>query len=144
MAGGPVMSASEYRLHVSKTREAGEQAVVQLGFLPDETSDDEGITRDQPSATWRLHFDSRADYRASVEDLRKAWTASGLTVEDIPAPGKGQPGEGMPGSRPPTTPASSCRSGRPGSRVTLSWSRTGGACGTGITEGRNAEAEMIP
>lgn len=97
MAGGPVMSASEYRLHVSKTREAGEQAVVQLGFLPDETSDDEGITRDQPSATWRLHFDSRADYRASVEDLRKAWTASGLTVEDIPAPGKGQPGEGMPG-----------------------------------------------
>ncbi|MFP1627867.1 hypothetical protein ACLB9X_22460 [Streptomyces sp. 5K101] len=98
---------------MSKTRESGEQAVVQLGFLPDETAvgededtssckdgfgfDDEGITRDQPSATWRLHFDSRADYRASVEDLRRAWTASGLTVEDIPAPGKGEPGEGMPG-----------------------------------------------
>ncbi|WP_411082790.1 hypothetical protein [Streptomyces sp. cmx-18-6] len=114
-AGGRVMAESEFREHLRLTEEAGEDAVRRLGMDPSSIvdthemanssckdefgADGDGVTRDQPRVTWAPHFESRAAYRAAVDTLREAWSAQDLTVEDIPAPGKGERGAGLPGVR---------------------------------------------
>ncbi|MET9093404.1 hypothetical protein ABZX72_15070 [Streptomyces cyaneofuscatus] len=114
-ASGRVMAESEFREHMRLTEEAGEEAVRRLGMDPSSIvdghemanasckdefgSDGDGVTRDQPRVTWAPRFESGAAYRAAVATLRAAWSEQGLTVEDIPAPGKGERGAGLPGVR---------------------------------------------
>ncbi|MCX4547084.1 hypothetical protein [Streptomyces sp. NBC_01565] len=114
-AGSRVMSETEFHEHLRLTQEVGEDAVRRLGMDPSATvdrremanasckddlgTDSEGVTRDQPSITWAPDFASRAAYEAAVDTLRGAWSAQGLTVEDVPAPGSGEPGAGLPGVR---------------------------------------------
>ncbi|MER7112647.1 hypothetical protein [Streptomyces sp. NPDC000229] len=114
-AGGRVMSETEFREHVRLTQKAGEDAVRRLGMDPssivdqremadssckdDFGFDSEGVSRDQPSITWAPDFANRAAYEAAVDSLREAWSAQGLTVKDVPAPGKGEPGAGLAGVR---------------------------------------------
>ncbi|MGW7369346.1 hypothetical protein ACWGI8_39485 [Streptomyces sp. NPDC054841] len=115
LTGGRVMSEAEFHEHLRLTQEAGEDAVRRLGVDPasvvdrhdtanasckdDLGRDSEGVTRDQPTVTWAPDFASRASYEAAVDTLREKWSAQGLTVEDVPAPGKGEPGAGLPGVR---------------------------------------------
>ncbi|MFF3457031.1 hypothetical protein ACFYXH_22415 [Streptomyces sp. NPDC002730] len=115
VAGGRVMSEAAFREHLRLTQEAGEDAVRRLGMDPaslvdqqemanasckdDLGLDSEGVIRDQPSVTWAPDFASRAAYEAAVDTLREEWSAQGLTVEDVPAPGRGKPGAGLPGVR---------------------------------------------
>ncbi|MGW5780074.1 hypothetical protein [Streptomyces sp. NPDC003863] len=115
LAGGPVLSETEFREHLRHTQEAGENAVRLLGIDPDSVADHkdmsdasckddlgmdgDGVSRDQPSVAWTPDFASDAAYTAAVGTLRKEWSAQGLTVEDIPAPAPGRPGAGMPGVR---------------------------------------------
>lgn len=110
-----VMSETEFGTHLTRTQKAGEDAVRRLGMDPSSLSDrhdmanasckddlgldPEGVTRDQPSVTWAPDFADPAAYRAAVNTLRKAWSAQGLEVEDIPAPKTGEPGAGLPGIR---------------------------------------------
>ncbi|WP_107418008.1 hypothetical protein [Streptomyces sp. CB03238] len=114
-AGGRVMSETEFREHLRLTQEAGEDAVRRLRMDPSSIVDQremanasckddlgvdaEGVTRDQPSVSWAPQFASRTAYEAAVDTLREEWSAQGLTVKDVPAPGKGEPGAGLPGVR---------------------------------------------
>ncbi|MER5955111.1 hypothetical protein [Streptomyces longhuiensis] len=111
--GGPVRSASAFRLHIENTKQAGEDAYAQLSPASltapyaekeDSTScvddfgfDEEGVTRDRPIYTWSPPFTSRADYRTVVANLKAAWQSQGRKVTDVRAPAKGEPGKGLPG-----------------------------------------------
>ncbi|MFF4017758.1 hypothetical protein [Streptomyces sp. NPDC001843] len=122
LAGGPVRSDAEYRERVAQTKEAGQRTVRALTPAPEEASeppgrtldetaetdgstscvddlgvDDDGVTRDEPVYHWELTFTGTDDYRAAVGHLRRQWKRQGLTVKDVPAPGKGEPGAGLPG-----------------------------------------------
>ncbi|MEU5599068.1 hypothetical protein [Streptomyces sp. NPDC020298] len=122
LEGGPVRSDAEYRERVAQTKEAGQRTVRALTPAPDEASeppgrtlddiaetdgstscvddlgvDDNGVTRDEPIYHWGLTFAGPDDYLAAVGRLRRQWKRQGLTVKDVPAPGKGEPGAGLPG-----------------------------------------------
>ncbi|CAL9482081.1 hypothetical protein SUDANB105_03039 [Streptomyces sp. enrichment culture] len=109
LAGGPVLSAAEYRERVARTEAAGERVLRDLDPLPtaDEGSleeadgscvddfgfDDTGVTRDRPAYEWKLDFADRAAYLAAVEDLRRTWTARGVDVRRLaPDDDSGLPG----------------------------------------------------
>lgn len=122
LEGGPVRSDVEYRVRVEQTKKAGMEAVRGLTPAPEEAAeplgrtlediaqkdsssscvddfgfDDAGVTRDEPIFSWELTFAGRSDYLAAVDHLRLEWKREGLTVKDVPAPGKGEPGAGLPG-----------------------------------------------
>ncbi|WP_316750083.1 hypothetical protein [Streptomyces herbicida] len=122
LEGGPVRSDAEYRERVAQTKQAGMAAVRALAPAPEEAAeppgrtlddiaqtgsstscvddfgvDDGGVTRDEPIFFWELTFAGHGDYLAAVDDLRREWKRRGLTVKDVPAPGKGEPGAGLPG-----------------------------------------------
>ncbi|MGW7383479.1 hypothetical protein [Streptomyces sp. NPDC054794] len=122
LEGGPVRSDVEYRARVAQTKKAGMEAVRSLTPAPEEAAeppgrtlddiaqkdsstscvddfgvDDTGVTRDEPIFSWELSFTGRSDYLAAVDHLRREWKRQGLTVKDVPAPGKGEPGAGLPG-----------------------------------------------
>ncbi|QIJ64195.1 hypothetical protein [Streptomyces sp. JB150] len=108
-AGGPVLSAAEYRERVAATEEAGEEALRDLSPAPaagdgvlDEVSgscvddfgfDDTGVTRDEPSYEWSLDFTDRSAYLRAVENLHRTWSERGLDVERVePDKDSGLPG----------------------------------------------------
>ncbi|MFJ3235456.1 hypothetical protein [Streptomyces sp. NPDC086787] len=122
LEGGPVRSEAEYRERVARTKEAGMAAVRALTPAPREAAepqgrtldaiaqtgtstscaddfgfDGDGETRDEPIFYWELTFSGPGDYRAAVGRLRRDWKRQGLTVRDIPAPGRGERGAGLPG-----------------------------------------------
>ncbi|MFI1203569.1 hypothetical protein ACH4VR_29755 [Streptomyces sp. NPDC020883] len=123
LEGGSVRSAADYTQHAAATKEAGERAIRQLmpapylaGTLPGATLEDtvrfddsssscvddfgtdhDGVTRNQPTYSWKLGFDSPRDYLAAISHLRARWVKRGIPVKDIPAPKKGTPGAGLPG-----------------------------------------------
>ncbi|MEV5338523.1 hypothetical protein AB0K93_08545 [Streptomyces sp. NPDC052676] len=98
-AGGPVLSAAEYRERVSAAEAAGEETLRELtpaptasGGVLDEVSgsctddfgfDDTGVTRDEPTYEWSLEFADRDAYLRAVEDLRRTWTERGLDVRSV-------------------------------------------------------------
>ncbi|MEU1075112.1 MULTISPECIES: hypothetical protein [unclassified Streptomyces] len=119
--GGRVYSATDYREHGVRTKQAGMDTVARLrpaaqlagtgpGATPeaaaheeDSTScvDDFGfdkgnVTRGEPRYSWTLRYATRADYLTALAHLRAGWKAEGLTVKDLPA--RDRPGRpGLPG-----------------------------------------------
>lgn len=122
IAGGPIKSAAAYRDYATATKLAGVRTVSRIrprphlaGAMPgatpqdtaseDESSsckddlgfDNEDVTRDQPVYSWDLSFTNRMAYLKALGDLRRQWKKAGLTVREIPAPGKSEPDRGIPG-----------------------------------------------
>ncbi|MGW0191201.1 hypothetical protein ACWDV7_36545 [Streptomyces sp. NPDC003362] len=110
LAGGPVLSATEYRERVAETEAAGERALEDLEPLPTTTSDgaleegssscvddfgfdDTGVTRSEPTYEWALDFPDRDAYLTAVENLRRTWIERGLNVQRV----KADQDSGLPG-----------------------------------------------
>lgn len=101
LGGGPIRSAADYRKQDINTREAGRRIISDLrpgagdgdrmheegstSCVDDLGFDDDGVTRNQPHYTWRLHYSGEADYLADLGRLRAAWERRGWKTEDRPA-----------------------------------------------------------